>query len=401
MKKSATYCCLFILMLSLYACTNQLSEIPSLKESYSKNDKNPFGGYVFFKQATQLFQNNDIRIRKDKVETSLLHFEDTGALYINVSKNYFVGEQGLDAVKSFVEKGNNMFIASENFDSSFLDFLGVTIAPKSAFMVLEDMQYTSVRLNIARFFDSTRYAYFYVPFKNHFITVADSSIQILGMNENGKPNFLVKFFGRGRFFIHCEPRAFSNYFLLQRNNYNYLQQALSFVPAEPEHVIWDDYYNKRYRAPSANDNKTGLAVLLQFPAMAWAFGLLIALLVLYLLFGSKRRQRVMEELPPNINTSVAFAETVSRLYLQKKDNKGIADKMITYFFEHIRTQYFLNTSQVNDSFVDTLSRKSNVSFKDTEKLFAHIQHIQESYTISDQELLLLNQQIESFYKTKT
>ena len=221
------------------------------------------------------------------------------------------------------------------------------------------------------------------------------------MNENGKPNFIVKFYGRGRFFIHCDPRAFSNYFLLQRNNYNYLQQALSFVPAEPEHVIWDDFYNKRYRAPSDKDNKTGLAVLLKFPAMAWALGLLIALLVLYLLFGSKRRQRVMEELPPNVNTSVAFAETVSRLYLQKKDNKGIADKIITYFLEHIRNQYFLNTSHVNDSFLHTLSRKSNVSFKDTEKLFAHIQHIQESYSISDQELLSLNQQIESFYKTKT
>ena len=108
----------------------------------------------------------------------------------------------------------------------------------------------------------------------------------------------------------------------------------------------------------------------------------------------------MEELPPNINTSVAFAETVSRLYLQKKDNKGIADKMITYFFEHIRNQYFLNTSQVNDSFVSTFSRKSNMSLMDAEKLFSHIQHIQESFAISDSELLLLNQQIEGFYKTK-
>ena len=401
MKKSTTYYCLVILTLSLYACSDRGSDIPSLKESYSKNDKNPFGGYVFFKQATQLFQNNDIRVRKDKVETSLLHFDDTAALYINVSKNFFVGKLGLEAVKSFVEKGNNMFIVSENFDSSFLDFLRVSISPKSGFMMLGEMQYTSVRLNTPRFFDSTQYAYFYVPFKNHFTTVTDSAIQILGVNDHDQPNFLVVFYGRGRFFMHSEPRAFSNYFLLQRNNYNYLQQALSFIPAEPEHVIWDDYYNKRNRAASDKDNKTGLAVLLQYPAMAWAFGLLIALLVLYLIFGSKRRQRVMEELPPNINTSVAFAETVSRLYLQKKDNKGIADKMITYFFEHIRNQYFLNTSQVNDSFVSAFSRKSNMKLADAEKLFAHIQHIQESAVISDGELLLLNQQIESFYKTKT
>ncbi len=401
MKNTPTYYCLFIAALFLFACSNKRSDIPSLKESYSKNDKNPFGGYVFFKQATQLFKNNDIRVRKDKAETSLLHYDDTAALYINVSKNFFIGKEGLSAVKSFVEKGNYMFIASENFDSSFLDFIKVSIAPKTVFMMLQQMQYTSVRLNNSRFLDSTRYAYFYFPFKNHFTKLADSAIQVLGVNDDGKPNFLVVFFGRGRLFIHCEPRAFSNYFLLQRDNYNYLQQALSFVPAEPEQVIWDDYYNKRNRAASDKDNKTGLAVLLQYPAMAWAFGLLIALLLLYLFFGSKRRQRVMEELPPNINTSVAFVETVSRLYLQKKDNKGIADKMITYFFEHIRNQYFLNTSQVNDSFVSTFTRKSNMQLIDAEKLFAHIQHIQESYAISDGELLLLNQQIESYYKTKT
>jgi hypothetical protein len=68
------------------------------------------------------------------------------------------------------------------------------------------------------------------------------------------------------------------------------------------------------------------------------------------LFDSKRRQRIIKPLQPNINTSVAFTETVGRLYLQKKDNRNIADKMITYFLEHIRNQYFLNTNQLNDEF---------------------------------------------------
>jgi hypothetical protein len=134
--------------------------------------------------------------------------------------------------------------------------------------------------------------------------------------------------------------------------------------------------------------------------MAWAFWLILSLLALFILFDSKRRQRIIKPLQPNINTSVAFTETVGRLYLQKKDNRNIADKMITYFLEHIRNQYFLNTNQLNDEFMDTLTRKSNMQLLQTQKLFGTIHEIQQSQQINDQQLLSLNQQIENFYKHK-
>ena len=134
--------------------------------------------------------------------------------------------------------------------------------------------------------------------------------------------------------------------------------------------------------------------------MAWAFWLLLLLLALYILFGGKRRQRIVDTIPPNTNTTVAFTETVGHLYLQKKDNRNIADKIIMYFQEYIRKKYFLNTSQVNDGFITTLSRKSNTPQADTEALFALILEVQQSAQISDVQLLLLNQHIENFYKNK-
>lgn len=401
MKKSFAYYLLFFLcIIFLHACKQRGSELPSLKETYSKTDKNPFGTYVFFKQATQMFKNNDIRIRKDKLQTNLYHFDDTGALYINISKNYFIGEEGIIAAKEFVSKGNSMFIASENIDSSFLNTLGVSLVADLYAKFMQNMQYTAVQLNAVFFKDTTRYSYYYLPFSNHFTKIADSSVKILGRDANGNPNFVLKFYGKGRFYIHCDPRAFSNYFLLQKNNYKYLELALAFVPEEPEHVIWDNYYNKIKTAAAAENSKSGLAVLLMYPAMAWGFGLLVLLLLLYLFFGSKRQQRIIAPLPANVNTSVTFADTISRLYLQQKDNKRIAEKMITYFFEHIRTHYFINTSQINEQFIATLSRKTNRTFEDTEKLFHNIRTVQDLEKISDQQLLLLNQQIELFNKNK-
>jgi hypothetical protein len=118
------------------------------------------------------------------------------------------------------------------------------------------------------------------------------------------------------------------------------------------------------------------------------------------LFGGRRRQRIIATITPNTNSTLAFTETISRLYLQKKDNRNIADKLITYLMEHIRNHYFLNTSHINDEFMITLSRKSNNSKAGTEQLFKSINTIHQSMEVSDQQLLLLNLQIEKFYKNK-
>ena len=121
---------------------------------------------------------------------------------------------------------------------------------------------------------------------------------------------------------------------------------------------------------------------------------------LYILFGGKRRQRIIEIVPTNTNTTVAFTETVGRLYLQSKNNRNIADKQIQYFFEQLRSQFFLNTNHINEEFINSLSRKSNVPIDITQKLFATIRQVQNNYDISDEQMLSLNRQIENFNKTK-
>ena len=78
----------------------------------------------------------------------------------------------------------------------------------------------------------------------------------------------------------------------------------------------------------------------------------------------------------------------------------LSDKVVTYFLEHIRNHYFLNTSHFNEAFISTLSRKTNNTKEGTSLLFQSIAAIQQSTELTDEELLLLNQQIENFYKNK-
>ena len=114
----------------------------------------------------------------------------------------------------------------------------------------------------------------------------------------------------------------------------------------------------------------------------------------------KRKQRVINIVKPNANTTVTFTETVGRLYLQKKNNSHIAEKMITYFYEHVRKKYFIGTAIINDEFINSLSGKSGVSKEKTQQLFSLIERIQSDENVDDTELLLLNTEIENFYKNQ-
>ncbi|MEO6723618.1 MAG: DUF4350 domain-containing protein [Ferruginibacter sp.] len=400
MKKIVLYIgCILLFGTFLPSCKKGV-ELPPLDETFSKKDKNPFGSFVLHQQLEQMYYHNTLRDIRTNFETTWREINDTAAIYINVSKNLFLTRPELAAMLAFVHSGNTLFISSDRIDKKLLDTLGCSVNKYMYDQFLPDMKYTSVLLAPSIFKDSTPYQYYYIPFYSHFTRFDKEQSVALGHNKFGS-NFIVVFYGKGRFYLHAEPRALSNYFLLQKDNYKYFSQLFSLTTAEPEHVYWDDYYNKRNYPPNDGGNKSSFSVLLQYPAMAWAFWLLLLLLALYVLFGGKRRQRIVETIEPNNNTTVAFTETIGRLYLQKKDNRNIADKLITYFLENIRNQYYLNTSQVNEEFIATLSRKANTSKEGVEKLFQRIHSIQQSEVVSDNEVLTLNSQIENFYKNKT
>lgn len=403
MRNLLSYCLFIVVVIVFASCGQDKEELPSLRETYSYKDELPFGTQVMYNQLNQYFYHNEVKVKKTNLQKTLSGNYDTTSLYVNVSKNFFLSKDEMNSLLSFVSNGNTAFISSDEMDTAFLNELDVhkITNGSSVQLLINSLNYTTLKLVPAIFNDSTDYSFYFLPFNNVFNKYPGEKVKVLGTNQSGEADFIVLFYGKGRFYLHCEPRGFSNYFLLQKKNYEYLQQAFSFIPAIPEHIYWDDFYNKRNTAPSEKEAKSGLAVLLQYPPMAWAFGLVVALLLLFILFDGKRRQRIVKPLQPTSNTSVAFTETVSRLYLQKKDNRNIADKMITYFFEHLRNQYFLNAAQLDDAFKDTLSRKTNVSRQDVDKLFGNITSIQHSAQISDQELLSLNQQIENFFKHKT
>jgi len=122
-------------------------------------------------------------------------------------------------------------------------------------------------------------------------------------------------------------------------------------------------------------------------------------MLLYIAFESKRRRRLVPVQVPNTNASLSFVRTISNLYRQKKDNRNIAIKMMTYFFEHVRSKYFLNTNNINTEFVQSLSRKSGIAEPVVQELIDKASYINDATEITDKELFEINNLIYQFYKS--
>jgi hypothetical protein len=89
-------------------------------------------------------------------------------------------------------------------------------------------------------------------------------------------------------------------------------------------------------------------------------------------------------------------KTIGRLYYQRKDNKNLAQKISTHFLGYIRTTYNMSTSQLNDDFINRLAFKSGYPVALVREVMDEIKKVDESYDVSDEELLVFSSKIDKF-----
>lgn len=402
------------LTISIFSCIQSGRVLPPLNEDYRKTDKRPFGSFIAYKEFKNLFNDRYVETVTDPFDEEWNVIRDYSSskkysLYFLITKNLVLSYTEVNAFMDYVKAGNDLFISADYIDTRLLENINCN-NERMAEIVDETkglMNQTKVSMYEGDNFKSPSYGYYYYPFLNSLSGYDTAFTKVLGVNEKNEPDYILLFWGKGRIYLHVAPRAFSNYFLLSGNNHKYLEDVLSYLRSDPKNIYWDEYYkntnpNRRKGNDGGNnDNFSSLSVIRQHPPLLWAFWLGIIGLLLFILFNAKRKQRIINVVKPNINTTVNFTETVGRLYLQKKDNNHIAEKMITYFYEHIRNKYFISTSKIDDGFINSLSGKSGVPKETTQQLFSLIEQVHNGERINDELLIRLNIEIENFYKKQS
>ena len=367
---------------------------------YGYKDKEPMGGYIAYHYTNSLFEYGVTEVINKSFSDLRYEINYSNSLYIIVAKSVFMRNDDMESMLNYVSNGNTLFISADFIDQRLLDTLGAktTFDLTSFFSISEyqlDKKDTWLSLANEGYPGTKKYGFFFVPFDNKVVSFDTSITQVLGYNENKEPNFIAVDYGQGKFVFHTAPAAFSNYFLLTNENKEYLEKVFSYFNAETGAVYWDNYYRIRR---SADNNFSIAGFFKKHPPLNYAFIIVLILLLLFIAFGSKRRQRFVPEKIPPANSTVSYTETIGRLYLQKKDNRNIALKMFTYFLEHVRNSYYLNTQILNNEFAEALSRKSGVPETKVQHLLQLMNETDQADKISDIRLLEMHNLLQEYFK---
>lgn len=270
-------------------------------------------------------------------------------------KSILVVTQHLDLVKADVSalldlarRGNKILIASSSFSPLLADTLGFNnsyayfnprrlkeyaadlLERDSVFWIGDSAVYDK---RTFRFYPHLCGIYF-TKYDSLSLPLATSRIDSMQMFNDSLPDCfppvaISRPFGRGEIVLVTTPLLFTNYGMLDGDNAAYLFRLLSHLKGLP--VIRTEAYGA-----GAQIEESPFRYFLSQRPLKWALYLTMSVLVLFMVFTARRRQRPIPVIREQANRNLEFTELIGILYYQKKNHADLVRKKFTYFAESLR-----------------------------------------------------------------
>ncbi|MBO3100158.1 DUF4350 domain-containing protein [Gelidibacter pelagius] len=367
-------------------------------ESYNEKSNKPYGVSVFYKELPKLFGNQKLKtIYYSPYNYFYANSEDgygdhvAEGNYILVGNSDYLDVADVEELLIFAGGGNTLFMSDYHFPQSLLDTLNlaVNVIKNQDSIVALNFMHPDLKSKNTEIDKSDSASYF-----SRFEAENHKNLGYVN-NDLNLTNFLEIPFEEGTIYLHLEPKVFTNYNILKDDRYRYVEGALSYLPNES---IYFDSYTKFFDSYYGDaEEKSNLSWFLQQTSFKWAWYLTLLLTLLFMIFNAKRRQRIIPIIKPLENTTVGFVKTISNLYFETQDHKNLIDKKITYFLEKIRSDYNLDTTNLNEEFITKLSQKSGKNKETVKKTINFINWLRTKNEFFEDNLLKLNKHIEEFY----
>lgn len=358
----------------------------------SSDDKNPYGAYALYQVLPELFPPQKVS------HNHLTIYEmDTAPLqrnYLILAEQFAPDRADAEVLLEKAAAGADVFISAHHYGSTFADTLGLHIKNQRFDFSGEEAFFEPEKDSVYLHFTNPqlpqeRFAYTFNALPVSFDSLAPEA-EVLAVNHLQQPVFIRRPWGKGQLYLSTTPLAFSNYYLLEGKNHRFVETALSYLP--PASLHWTEFYQS-----GRLESSSPLRFVLSQAELrrAYYFGMIV--LLLFILFGLKRRQRPIPVMEAPGNTSLQFAGTIGQLYFQQGDHRNIALKKITYLNEHIRSYYRLHPAWHDPAFVQQLAVKSSKEEENIRQLAKQIHQAETQSQISTADLLKLNKAIQTFY----
>ena len=369
------------------------------RQTYNETHKIPYGTFILFNELSSIIKSDSIKtIRVTPYEYFHKYYNQEDSIYTTNGTYMLIdGIQDLDDVSAqelldFVSHGNDVFISTNYPPVKFLDTLKIEVQNDYSLS-------GKAKLKLANTIFKEDSITIKKGLNNIYFSKLDSiSTTVLGYQEfkneeEERINFVKINHVNGNIYLHLQPAAFTNYQLLKNNHKKYAASVLSYLQ---DATIFYDSRNKT----SQDLGSSILRYIKRQPALRWALNLALITMLVFMIFNAKRRQRIIQVIKPLTNTTVDFTRTIGNLYYETKDHNNLIDKKTTYFLEHIRRVYYLDTQLLDDKFMHHLALKTGKGKVETKKLIDLVAKLRAKQMCTEDDLLKLNKAIESFYTEK-
>jgi hypothetical protein len=366
-----------------------------------KGDKIPYGTYVAYNNLKYIFPSAAVYTSQHEPGywDSLSKFEALQA-YIVVTDKFTADKDEMVRLIDFVKNGNDVFISARYFSAAADAIFGCSSSSYDISFYPDEEENDTMKLSLSNppFAGSNKYNYPGKGFYSYFDQIDTATTNVLGYDEKGRPDFIHLRAGSGNFYLHMEPLAFSNYFLLHKKNISYYEKALSVINPDVTKIVWDEYYLNKVQRDNPQKKKGWLSVLFRYSALKAALLTAIFTLLLYVLLEMRRKQRYIPVVAKPKNDSLDFVKTIGRLYYDKGDHKNLCRKMSAYFLEHVRNKYKLPTGTLDSAFINNLKFKSGEEETVIREIVTFINYLDGAPIVSSNQLTNFHKKLNSFYK---
>lgn len=390
MNKSTTKILLLFIVIVGFVYFIESNKVTPINwnETYDTTEKIPFGAYILDQEIDKMFPNDSVVrftqnlyefFRKEDYDlqkrTNLFTFMTNGYLDSFARAN----------LHAYVSKGNTALIYQDNVDE-LIDGIEINTLYyniKDEVLDQKDISITLTNPNIST------YAFKPKNLNSYYFNIPDSmrtKIEVLGyLKYKGVlyPNLIRQKIGQGQLILGLQPIVFTNYNLLDSNNHIYTQGVLSYLPNQKTY-----FSVSKLTGENGYDSSSVLRFIFKNPALKWAWYFFLGTMLVFILFTAKRKQRVIPIIKPLSNTTVEFTKTVSNLYIQNKDYQDLINKHIIYTLENIRRIYWLDTTKLDERFIDSLQVKTKKNREDILKFVNYVEAFRANPNYASEEMLI-------------
>lgn len=384
---------LVLLAMLIFLEANQKDPI-NWYPSYSITDKIPQGTFVFYESLEKVAKVEQVNIPPFE----FLEDTTTTGTYFFLNASVGIDAAELNKLLKWVEKGNTAVISASYISYPLLDTLKITNDQKIRKNGLENIpQYNFANKDL-------RSEKYYEFNRDHTLEYFDSlngkQQKVLGIakvkddnsvQNDSLANFVESKFGEGRFLLHSSPQAFTNFFLLQDQNFEYAEKFLAYLDTRNT-IYWDNHYKN-----GKIIHTSPLYILLGNRYFKWAYYFVIIATILFILFEGKRKQKSIKVIEPLKNQTYDYTRTIAGMYLDQKDYRTIAQKIRDQFFIFLQKEFKINVKE-QKNYRQLIEQQTKISSEEIDRLFDQIKSLEVKPSVTKKDIEALNRLIIQFKK---